>query len=125
MQHMIWNWSIKWKEKDIKIRRKKSWRRSERMRGIRMIDGATREDIVRWNRYQCEKEKRKKYRRKLKIFTYGFYIGMILWMCGLVASMIVNNAIMKILLIFIPLAIYQFFTIGKGIIEDKIKRGRY
>lgn len=90
-----------------------------------MIDGATREDIVRWNRYQYEKEKRKKYRRKLKIFTYGFYIGMILWMCGLVASMIVDNAIMKIFLIFIPLAIYQFFTIGKGIIEDKIKRGRY
>ncbi len=90
-----------------------------------MIDGATREDIVRWNRYQYEKEKRKKYRRKLKIFTYGFYIGMILWMCGLVASMIVDNDIMKILLIFIPLAIYQFFTIGKGIIEDKIKRGRY
>ena len=23
------------------------------------------------------------------------------------------------------LVIYQFFTIGKGIIEDKIKRGRY
>jgi len=90
-----------------------------------MIDGATREDIVRWNRYQYEKEKRKKYRKKLKIFTYGFYIGMILWMCGLVASMIVDNDIMKILLIFIPLAIYQFFTIGKGIIEDKIKRGRY
>lgn len=90
-----------------------------------MIDGATREDIVRWNRYQYEKEKRKKYRKKLKIFTYGFYIGMILWMCGLVASMIVDNDIMKILLIFIPLAIYQFFTMGKGIIEDKIKRGRY
>ena len=90
-----------------------------------MIDGATRADIVRWNRYQYEKEKRKKYRRKLKIFTYGFYIGMILWMCGLVASMIVDNDIMKILLIFIPLAIYQFFTIGKGIIEDKIKGGRY
>lgn len=97
----------------------------ERTRGIRMIDGATREDIVRWNRYQYEKEKRKKYRRKLKIFTYGFYIGMILWMCGLVASMIVDNVIMKIFLIFIPLVIYQFFTIGKGIIEDKIKRGRY
>lgn len=90
-----------------------------------MIDGATREDIVRWNRYQYEKEKRKKYRKKLKIFTYGFYIGMILWMCGLVASMIVDNVTMKILLIFIPLAIYQFFIIGKGIIEDKIKRGRY
>ena len=90
-----------------------------------MIDGATREDIVRWNRYQCEKEKRKKYRRKLKIFTYGFYIGMILWICSLVVSMTVNNVTMKMLLIFIPLAIYQFFKIGKGIIEDKIKRGRY
>lgn len=95
------------------------------MRGISMIDGATREDIVRWNRYQYEKEKRKKYRRNLKIFTYGFYIGMILWMCGLVVSMIVDNVTIKMLLIFIPLAIYQFFTIGKGIIEDKIKRGRY
>ena len=82
-----------------------------------MIDGATREDIVRWNRYQYEKEKRKKYRRKLKIFTYGFYIGMILWACGLVASMIVENVTMKILLILIPLAIYWFFIIGK--------RGRY
>lgn len=92
------------------------------MRGISMIDGATREDIVRWNRYQYEKEKRKKYRRKLKIFTYGFYIGMILWMCGLVVSMILDNITMKMLLIFIPLAIYQFFTIGKGIIEDKIKK---
>lgn len=89
-----------------------------------MIDGATREDIVRWNRYQYEKEKRKKYRRKLKIFTYGFYIGMILWACGLVASMIVENVTMKILLILILLAIYWFFIIGKSIIEDKIKRGR-
>ena len=90
-----------------------------------MIDGATREDIVRWNRYQYEKEKRKKYRRKLKIFTYGFYIGMILWACGLVTSMIVENVTMKILLILILLAIYWFFIIGKSIIEDKIKRGRY
>ena len=62
-------------------------------------------------------------KRKLKIFTYGFYIEMILWMCGLVAYMIVDNVTVKILLIFIPLAIYQFFAIGKGIIEDKIKRG--
>jgi len=52
-------------------------------------------------------------------------LGMILWMCGLVASMTVDNVTIKMLLIFIPLAIYQFFTIGKGIIEDKIKRGRY
>lgn len=64
-------------------------------------------------------------KRKLKIFTYGFYISMAFWMCGLVASMIVENTTIKILLIFIPLVIYLFFTIGKGVIEDKIKRGRY
>lgn len=64
-------------------------------------------------------------KRKLKFFTYGFYIGAVLWACGLVASMIVENVTMKILLILIPLAIYWFFIIGKSIIEDKIKRGRY
>lgn len=64
-------------------------------------------------------------KRKLKFFTYGFYISMVVWACGLVASMIVDNVTIKMLLIFMPLVIYQFFTISKGIIEDKIKRGRY
>lgn len=58
-------------------------------------------------------------KKKLKIFTYGFYIGAVLWTCGLVASMIVENVTMKILLIIIPLAIYWFFIIGKSIIEEK------
>lgn len=61
-------------------------------------------------------------KRKLKFFTYGFYISMVVWECGLIVSMIVENVIMKILLIFIPLAIYWFFIIGKGIIEEKIKK---
>ncbi len=61
-------------------------------------------------------------KRKLKFFTYGFYIGAVLWACGLVASMIVENVTMKILLILIPLAIYWFFIIGKSIIEEKIKK---
>ena len=61
-------------------------------------------------------------KRKLKIFTYGFYIGMILWMCGLVVSMMVENRTIKLLLIFIPLAVYEFFSIGKSIIEEKIKK---
>lgn len=90
-----------------------------------MIDGATREDIVRWNRYQCEKEKRKKYRKKLKIFTYGFYMGMVLWMGSLVISMTVENVTIKMLLIFIPLTIYEFFAIGKSIIEYKIKNSQH
>lgn len=36
---------------------------------------------------------------------------MILWMCGLATSMIIENIVMKMFLIFIPLAIFHFFTI--------------
>lgn len=61
-------------------------------------------------------------KRKLKFFTYGFYISMVAWECGLIASMIVENVTMKILLILIPLATYWFFIIGKSIIEEKIKK---
>ena len=63
--------------------------------------------------------------RKLKIFTVGFYISLILWMCGMVASMIIKDTAIKLLVIIVPLAIYWFFLIGKSIIEEKIKRGRY
>ena len=72
------------------------------------------EKIRKNERYQNEK--------KLKFFTYGFYIGAVLWACGLVASMIVENVTMKILLILIPLAIYWFFIIGKSIIEEKMRK---
>lgn len=61
-------------------------------------------------------------KRKLKFFTYGFYISMVVWAYGFVASLIVENVTMKILLILIPLAIYWFFIIGKSIIEEKIKK---
>lgn len=64
-------------------------------------------------------------KKKLNFFTYGFYIGMILWMCGLVASMTVDNVTIKMLLIFIPLTIYEFFAIGKSIIEYKIKNSQH
>lgn len=59
---------------------------------------------------------------KLKIFTKGFYLSLILWICGMAASMIVENRIIKLLLIIIPLAIYWFFLIGKSIIEEKMKK---
>jgi hypothetical protein len=47
---------------------------------------------------------------------------MVVWAYGFVASLIVENVTMKILLILIPLAIYWFFIIGKSIIEEKIKK---
>ena len=58
---------------------------------------------------------------KLKIFTVGFYISLILWMCGMVASMIIKDTAIKLLVIIVPLAIYWFFLIGKSIIEEKMK----
>lgn len=65
-------------------------------------------------------------KRKLKIFTYGFYIGMVLWMCGLVASMIVNNVTMKMLLIFIPLALWEdgklYFTLEEAESNERNKK---
>lgn len=73
-------------------------------------------------RYKNQKTRGIRMKRKLKFFTYGFYISMVVWECGLIASMFVENVTMKILLILIPLAIYWFFIIGKGIIEDKIKK---
>lgn len=73
-------------------------------------------------RYKNQKTRGIRMKRKLKFFTYGFYISMVVWACGLVASIIVENVTMKILLILIPLAIYWFFIIGKSIIEEKIKK---
>lgn len=73
-------------------------------------------------RYKNQKTRGIRMKRKLKFFTYGFYISMVVWACGLVVSIIVENVTMKILLILIPLAIYWFFIIGKSIIEEKIKK---
>lgn len=58
---------------------------------------------------------------KLKIFTKGFYLSLILWICGMAASMMVENRTIKSLLILISVVIYEFFAIGKLIIEEKMK----
>ena len=55
--------------------------------------------------------------RWLKIVTYGFYISMILWVSGMVTSILIDNKIISLLFIGIPFAIYMFFTVLKIFIE--------
>ena len=58
--------------------------------------------------------------RILKFFRIGFYISLIVWMCGMCFSMFSNApAGIRIAVTLITLAIYIFFVIGKGIVEDK------
>lgn len=59
----------------------------------------------------------------LKFFRTGFYISMIIWMCGMCFSMFSDaSARIKIAVIVITLVIYTFFVVGKGIVEDKWRR---
>lgn len=58
--------------------------------------------------------------RLLKFFRIGFYISLIIWMCGICFSMFSSApAGIRIAVILITLGMYIFFTIGNGIVEDK------
>lgn len=60
--------------------------------------------------------------RWLKIVTYGFYISMILWVSGMVTSILIDNKIISLLFIGILFAIYMFFTVLKIFIELRMTR---
>lgn len=47
----------------------------------------------------------------LKIVTYGFYMSMILWVSGMVTSILIDNKIISLLFIGIPFAIYILYSI--------------
>ena len=56
-------------------------------------------------------------------FRIGFYISLIVWMCGMCFSMFSSTPVgIRIAVILITLGIYIFFTIGKGIVEDKWRK---
>ena len=61
---------------------------------------------------------------RIRIFSKGFYLSLILWVCGMATSIMVENRTIKLLLIFIPLAIYEFFAIGRAVIENKVNQTR-
>jgi hypothetical protein len=56
-------------------------------------------------------------------FRYGFYIALIIWMCGICFSMFYNgSSVIKVTVITISLCIYIFFAIEKSIMESKFGR---
>lgn len=58
--------------------------------------------------------------RLLKFFRIGFYISLIIWMCGICFSMFSDVSVrIKIAVTLITLVIYIFFVAGKSIVEDK------
>ena len=72
-------------------------------------------------------EEELKYIRRWKFFNGGFYISLIIWVCGLAFSMISDelfaiSPVIRIISIFIPLCIYIFLLVGKLITENKIRK---
>ena len=58
----------------------------------------------------------------LKIVTYGFYMSMILWVSGMITSILIDDKIISLLFIGLPFAIYMFFTVLKIFIELRMAR---
>lgn len=56
-------------------------------------------------------------------FRYGFYVSLIIWLCGICFVMFSEMAAgIKIAVIIITLGIYVFFVVGKVILESKFGR---
>ena len=55
-----------------------------------------------------------------EFFRYGFYIALIIWMCGICFSTFYNGSTaIRVVVIVISLCIYIFFVIGKALVENK------
>lgn len=53
-------------------------------------------------------------------FRYGFYISIVLWMCGMCFAMFSKvSGDMKATVIVVTLFVYIFFVVGKCTIESK------
>lgn len=61
--------------------------------------------------------------RKLRFFRCGFYVSLIVWICGVYIPMFMDvSAWIKIAVILITLSNYIFFTIGKSVVEKELRQ---
>lgn len=61
-----------------------------------------------------------KIHRLSLFFRYGFYISLVIWMCGMCFAMFSEVATgIKVAVIVITLCIYIFFVFGKSVMESK------
>lgn len=64
-----------------------------------------------------------KIHRLSLFFRYGFYVSLVIWMCGMCFAMFSKvTAGIKIAVIVITFCIYVFFLVGKSVIESKCRR---
>ncbi len=55
-----------------------------------------------------------------EFFKYGFYVSLIIWMCGVSFSIFYDGTeAIRIAVIVVTLCIYIFFVIGKAVVDSK------
>ena len=55
-----------------------------------------------------------------EFFKYGFYIALVIWMCGICFSTFYDGSVaIRIAVIVVTLSIYIFFVLGKAVVERK------
>ena len=53
-----------------------------------------------------------------EFFKYGFYVALIIWICGICFSTFYDgSAAIRIAVIVVTLCIYIFFVVGKAVVE--------
>lgn len=53
-------------------------------------------------------------------FKYGFYVALIIWICGICFSTFYDgSAAIRIVVIVVTLCNYIFFVIGKAVLDSK------
>jgi|GEM_PF-5406233 len=56
-------------------------------------------------------------------FRYGFYVSLAIWMCGMCFAMFSEVAAgIKIAVIVSTFGIYDFFVVGKSVMESKYRK---
>lgn len=55
-----------------------------------------------------------------EFFKYGFYVALIIWICGICFSTFYDgSAAIRIAVIVVTLCIYIFFVVGKAVVDSK------
>ncbi|MBD5548127.1 MAG: hypothetical protein HDQ97_12120 [Lachnospiraceae bacterium] len=55
-----------------------------------------------------------------EFFKYGFYIALVIWICGICFSTFYDGSVaIRITVIVVTLSIYIFFVLGKAVVDNK------
>lgn len=55
-----------------------------------------------------------------ELFKYGFYVALIIWICGICFSTFYDGSVtIRTAVIVVTLCIYIFFVVGKVVVDNK------